>query len=223
MALPWFYITLLHSTVVLLHSTSLYLTLNIAIYIYTLHSTSVYHGSTWFYFALLWLYLTLLHSTMAPLHSKMALYMTQPWFYFQIHHDFTSLYIPWLYWTLFFTLQWLYLTLQCMGLYESAALSHGPTSLCHDSTSLYHGSTWPFFFTLPWLYLTLLHSAMTLLHNTTTLLYHGSTYSCQLSHGVSGEANSRSSNDRGTVLQVAVWILHGKLTQVIARGSKVCL
>ena len=42
------------------------------------------------------------------------------------------------------------------------------------------------------------------------------TYPCQLFHGVSGKANSRGSNDRGIVLQVGVYILYRKLTQVLA-------
>ena len=119
-------LTLLLSTMALLHSTFLYITLP-WLYFTLLESTSLYHRSTS-------LYLSLHYSTMA-LHLSSLLNISLPWLYF------TQLFLPWLYmhystmvllnstW-LYSTLSWLYFCLLYSTLiYITMALSHSQMSI----------------------------------------------------------------------------------------------
>ena len=152
--LPWLCFTLsrsLHySTYALLHSTRLYITVDMA----ELHTTLLYITLPWLILHSTRIYIT---STMAVLHTT-RLYITLPWLYFILLES--TLHLPWLYFTLL----------------DSTLLYQGSIFNLHriyiHSTM---GST-SFYITLPWLFFTLhLHSTMTLLHSTrlhyTTLLH----------------------------------------------------
>jgi len=155
--LPWFYFTLLDSTLLYQGYTSLYFTLHYST-LAILKSTWVYITLPWFYFTLLdstfpvpsfnftlldstllyqgstSLYVILHYSTVVHLHST-GLYITLPWLYFTLL-DSTLLYHGWI--SLYFTLS-----------YSTMALLHSRwfyTLLNRGSTSL----TW-LNVPLPWL------------------------------------------------------------------------
>ena len=115
---PWVYFTLLDSTLLYNHSTSLYLTqryhtlaLYSSLYFTLLNSTFLHNGCTSLYGTLPWLNLTLRYQKIALLQSTLA----------------------------YITLLWLYLTLLYSTLFYHSSTSFY-VSLLH-SKLLYHGST----------------------------------------------------------------------------------
>ena len=189
------YLTPVHFTMALLHSTWLYFTLLefyllqfcfilTWCYFTLLESTSFYHASASLYLNLLWLCLIRVHSTTALLHSAMVLF-------YYILDSTMSIYFSLLESTSFQQASTsLYLTPVhfTMALLHSTWLYHCSTSnLLHSS--YYWSTTW-FYFTLYW---TLPHSTMPPLHCTwlyytsqylyltlvdSTSLYHASTWLC---------------------------------------------
>ena len=96
---PWVYFTelyftsimaLLYFTMVLLHSTLLHITLP-WLYFTLLYSTLVYHGSTSLYFTLPWLYCTLIYSRLFY-HGSTSLFITLL-YSLLLYHGSTSLYL----------------------------------------------------------------------------------------------------------------------------------
>ena len=120
-SIPWLYFPLLDSTTLYHGSTGFYLALLHFSYP-QLHPIMVLLGSTWLFSTLPFLYLTLFDST--------TLYQGSTWLSLTLVHSTMALLgSTWLY----YTLPWLLLALV-------------------DSSALYHGSTW--------IYLTLLYSTM---------------------------------------------------------------
>ena len=78
--LPRIYVTLLHSTMSLLCSTSLYFTLA-WFHLALLYSTTLYHGSSWLYITLLLSTMSVFHSTMDLRDSTTSYHVTPQYFY----------------------------------------------------------------------------------------------------------------------------------------------